>query len=52
MSDPLFIEAFLDEHTPLFDEVLDEVGYPADVDTEFVVLAAQAVMDLLAGRTP
>lgn len=38
-----------EESTPLFDEVLDELGgYPADVDTEYQVLVAQAVLQLLA----
>lgn len=46
-----FVEVLLEESTPLFDEILDELGgYPADVDTEYEVLVAQAVMQLLAAQ--
>ena len=41
-------------HAPrIYEDLLDELGAPSDpVDTEYEVLVAQAVMDLLAGRAP
>lgn len=38
--------------TPIFDALVIEIGIADPVDTEYEVLVAQAVMDLLAGRAP
>lgn len=37
----------------IYEDLLAELGTPCDpVDTEYEVLAAQALMDRLAGRAP